>query len=105
MTSIKRMLQLAAIGGALAAGVTVLPATAAHAANNCDGTYTTYTYEVFCYTSDWDEFRAKVRCYRIGSSSYTTRYGAWTRVGTVRSVAKCTTSEEPASGTWVFRNV
>ncbi|MGW0482645.1 hypothetical protein [Nonomuraea sp. NPDC003214] len=104
MKNIKRALQMAAVGGVLAAGVTVLPATAAHATVNCSSTYTTFTYEVFCYRADgWSEFRAVVRCYRIGSSYYTTRYGAWTRVNTVRSVAKCLTSEEPASGFRVFR--
>ncbi|QYC40948.1 hypothetical protein Nocox_16675 [Nonomuraea coxensis DSM 45129] len=105
MKSVRRMLQMVAAGGALAAGMTVLPATAAHAANNCDAIYTTFTYEVFCYSSNYDEFRAQVRCYRIGRDSYTTRYGDWTRVGTKRSVAKCTTSEEPASGSYTFRNV
>lgn len=103
MKKVTKTLQVAAVSALLAAGTVVASASAAQAApSNCSDTYTTYTYEVFCGKGN-GEFQAVVRCYRIGSSNYTTRYGQWRRPNTVRSVAKCTTSEEPASGYWRFR--
>lgn len=103
MKTVRKALRMAAVSGVLAAGAVVVSAAAAHASpSNCSGIYSTYTYEVFCGKGT-GEFRAVVRCYRIGSSSYTTRYGVWRRPNTVRSVASCTTSEEPASGYWQFR--
>ncbi|WP_162641614.1 hypothetical protein [Streptosporangium sp. 'caverna'] len=95
--------RMVAIGGLLA-GAVLLPATAAQAApSNCTSRYDLNTFSVYCGKGSGD-FRAKVRCYRAGSTQYATRYGPWKVAGSTRSVAYCTTSEDAASGTWELRN-
>ncbi|GAA3840385.1 hypothetical protein GCM10022226_73560 [Sphaerisporangium flaviroseum] len=99
----KVALKAAVVGGLMAGGV-IVPATTAHALpSNCSDKYTFHEYWVNC-TSGTGYYRAKVRCYRIGSSSYTTRYGTWKKVGQGISIASCQSSEEPASGSWELRN-
>ncbi|GAA0824441.1 hypothetical protein GCM10009525_15880 [Streptosporangium amethystogenes subsp. fukuiense] len=103
MKKLGKALQMVAVSGVLAAGALTGSATAAHATpSNCQGIYTSHTYEVFCYQGT-GEFRAVVRCYKLGTEKYTTRYGEWKRAGTARSVATCTSTEDPASGYWQFR--
>jgi hypothetical protein len=98
--SISKALRTAAIGGVMAAGVLV-PATAAHATpSNCSGKYQLNEYWVYCGKGT-GQYRARVRCYRIGSNTqYTTRYGVWRSTGGDMSIAYCTSTEEPVSGTW-----
>jgi hypothetical protein len=65
--------------------------------------YELNTWQVYCGQGT-GQFRAKARCYKIGSSSYTVRYGVWRYAnGGLRSVASCYSSEEVASGTWELR--
>ncbi|MEV4242067.1 hypothetical protein AB0J63_01525 [Streptosporangium canum] len=100
---VRKALKAAVIGG-LMAGAVIVPATTAHATpSNCSDKYVLHEYWANC-TSGTGYYRAKVRCYKIGSSQYTTRYGVWRKVGEGISIASCQSSEEPASGTWVLSN-
>lgn len=85
----------------LLGGATVLPSAPAHALpSNCTARYDLNTYGVYCGQGT-GQFRAKARCYRIGTDNYVTRYGAWKRAnGGQRSNAVCYSSEEVASGSW-----
>ncbi|WP_371778255.1 hypothetical protein [Streptosporangium subroseum] len=95
--------RMVAIGG-LMAGAVLLPATAAQAApSGCTSRYDLNTFSVYCGKGTGD-FRAKVRCYRIGSSTYVLRYGPWKVAGSTTSTAYCAANEEAASGTPDLRN-
>jgi hypothetical protein len=93
----RAVLTVAATG--LLSGVAVLSATSAYASpSNCSGVYEGNTYQAYCGKGT-GLFRANARCYKIGTSNYVVRYGAWQKPGYgVRSVASCTSAEEVASG-------
>ena len=101
--NLRHAFRLAAVGGLLAGAVTI-PASAAQATpSNCSGRYDLNTYSAFCGKGT-GSFRAKARCYKIGGSSYVTRYGAWKKAGSTLSTAVCLNSEEVASGSWDLKN-
>ncbi|GII75857.1 hypothetical protein Sru01_08390 [Sphaerisporangium rufum] len=103
-TGVTKAVKTAVIGGLLAAGAVLVPATAAHATpSNCSGRYEGNSYWANC-TSGTGYYRATVRCYRIGSEKYTPRYGLWKKVHQGISVATCLSSEEAASGGWQLKN-
>ena len=98
MQSITRWAMATAGTAALAVGSVLVPASAAHAVpRQCSGAYELHQYRVYC-SGGTGEFRAAVKCYRIGSSSYVWRYGPWKRTGSTSSAAVCTTGEEPTGG-------
>ncbi|MGI5491047.1 hypothetical protein [Microtetraspora malaysiensis] len=101
---LRKALKAAVIGG-LMAGAVIVPATAAQALpSHCSDKYVLHEYWANC-TSGTGYYRAKVRCYKIGSSTqYTTRYGVGRKVGEGISIASCLISEEPMSGTWELSN-
>jgi hypothetical protein len=100
---LSKALRVAGVG-ALMAGAILLPATAAHAyPAGCSDLYRDNAYWYNC-TQGSGSFRAVVRCYRIGHSTYATRYGVWERVGEGPSRAECLSSEETSSGYGERRN-
>lgn len=98
---IRTTLRTVAVSGLLSATVLV-PATAAQAAaSGCSGRYDYNSYSAYCSKGYPAQFRAGARCYKIGTDSYVTRYGAWkTAGGGQNSVVTCLSSEEVASGFW-----
>ncbi|MCA2190227.1 hypothetical protein [Nonomuraea cavernae] len=87
---------------ALATGAMLMPASAASAApSSCSSLYKDNAYWFNC-TKGTGSFRAIVDCYRIGKSTYTTRYGVWKRVGAGPSIAQCLIDEEPRNGRNAF---
>ncbi|MEV0593800.1 hypothetical protein [Nonomuraea cavernae] len=94
-----KSLKFAAAGG-LVAGAVLMPASAAHAADPPHGCSSQYKDNSFWFncTKGSGSFRAVVDCYRIGKSTYTTRYGTWNRVGYGPSIARCFVDEEPRNG-------
>ncbi|GAA3799838.1 hypothetical protein GCM10022226_19180 [Sphaerisporangium flaviroseum] len=93
----------AGLGTVLAASV-LLPAGPAQATPySCYDRYTAHSYSVTCVNGT-GEYRAKVKCYKIGGTSYVTRYGKWLQTHIVAwSNAVCTSNEDPTSGTWETR--
>jgi hypothetical protein len=98
MKAITRRALVASGTTALAIGSALVPASAAQAVpRQCSGAYELHQYRVYC-SGGTGEFRAAVKCYRIGSSSYVWRYGPWRRTGSTDSAAVCRSSEEPTGG-------
>ncbi|MEU4392792.1 hypothetical protein [Kribbella sp. NPDC023855] len=91
------------IAALLVGGAAVAAPAAQATPYNCSGVYELNTWQVYCGGGS-GQFRAKARCYKIGSSSYVTRYGVWRYAnGGLRSVVSCYSSEEVASGGWELR--
>ncbi|GAA4196317.1 hypothetical protein GCM10022252_43440 [Streptosporangium oxazolinicum] len=100
----KIMKAFKAIGvSALMAGAILVPTTAAHAyPASCSDLYRDNAYWYNC-TKGTGSFQAVVRCYRIGHSTYTIRYGGWKGIGAGPSIAQCLSNEETSSGYGVHR--
>jgi hypothetical protein len=91
---------------ALLIGSMLVPANAAQASlGSCSGRYELHEFWALCNGSgSTHEFRAVVRCYRVGTDRYVVRYGVWRIAGHgVLSIASCRGGEEPASGSWQTR--
>ncbi|MEU8362592.1 hypothetical protein AB0C27_41900 [Nonomuraea sp. NPDC048882] len=101
--NLRETLKIAGVGALMAAAL-IAPASAAHAApSGCSDLYRDNAYWYNC-TKGSGSFRAVVRCYRIGHSTYVTRYGVWERVGEGPSRAQCLSSEETSDGRGEHRN-
>lgn len=105
MTSrVKHALGIVLATTAVATGTVLASASAAQAKpTNCSQRYELNEYWVYCGQGN-GSFRAVVHCYKPGSSSYTTRYGAWKAAGDTISIASCAASEDPAEGKWELKD-
>ncbi|MGW0506663.1 hypothetical protein [Micromonospora sp. NPDC003241] len=104
-TALKAGLRTGALAALLAPALVLVPGAAQAAPSGCSGAYNLEyqnTYAVYC-SKGTGEYRARARCYRIGSENYTTRYGTWKRPGGTVSTVFCQSNEEVASGSWELR--
>ncbi|MDA0637469.1 hypothetical protein OUY22_29030 [Nonomuraea sp. MCN248] len=101
-SKLKRVLQATAISGIMA-GALALPATAAHAGpSNCSSApYGSNGWWAFCGKGD-GTYQAWVRCYRIGTSKYTVRWGQWRSPGGSPSTVNCQSTEEVGGGGYLL---
>ncbi|MGQ4420871.1 hypothetical protein ACN6LA_001321 [Streptomyces sp. SAS_269] len=97
-----RLLGAAAVSGALVMGAVLVGTPAYASPYNYSSSYTGNSFNVLCNTGS-GSYQAVVRCYKIGSTSYTLRYGAWVKIHNI-STATCLSSEEAASGSWNVRS-
>ncbi|MEU7004010.1 hypothetical protein [Nonomuraea sp. NPDC046570] len=96
-SKVKRVLQAAAVG-AVMAGAMVLPTTAAHAApSNCSSAPYGNGWWAFCGKGD-GQYQVWARCYKLGTSNYTIRWGPWRSPGGQPSIVACQSTEEVGGG-------
>ncbi|MEW1841094.1 hypothetical protein AB0392_24370 [Nonomuraea angiospora] len=95
----RKALKAAVIGG-LMAGAMIVPATAAHAASwKCSSAPYGNGWWAKCSEGPSGyNYQAWARCYKIGTSNYTIRWGPWRAINREPSIVSCQSTEEVGGG-------